>query len=126
MRIFASRLHGECLFDSRETTGECFELFETFGVFLERLTPCTGAGSRNRVGSGDEHRINVVDANVIVVPECGMHDFGAFPVPFEEFGADRGVPSFHFVIGSLADVVQKTAAAGQVAVESELLRRAFR
>src|SRR6516162_5680041 len=65
--------------------------------------------------------VDVVDPNIVVVPQCGVHDFGAFTVALEQFGPDGRVAPFHFMIGRFADVVQKAAAAGEVAIEAQLL-----
>ena len=73
------------------------------------------------VGRGDEHRVGILDDDVVVVAEGGVHDLGLLAVPLEEVGADLGMAPFQLVVGRLADVVQQAAAAGQVAVQADHL-----
>ena len=63
----------------------------------------------------------MVDANVVVMPQRGVDDFGPLAVALEQIGADFGMAAFGLVIGGLADVVQQPAAAGQPAVEPHFL-----
>ncbi len=48
----------------------------------------------------------MIDANVVVVAERGVDDFGAFAVALQQFGADFWMAALGFVVGGFADIVQ--------------------
>lgn len=117
---FAACLDGECVVDAGESAGEAFEFLETPDVFFERFAAGSGASSGDGICGGDEDRIDVFGADIVVVSCCGVDDFGTFAVAFEKFSADGWVPAFHFVIGGFADVVEEATASGECAIKSEL------
>ena len=56
-----------------------------------------------------------------MVAKRRVDNLGRFAISLEQFGADRRVTTFHFMIGRFADVVQESAAACQGSVEPKLL-----
>ena len=56
-----------------------------------------------------------------MVPGGGVDHLGPLAVALQQVGADLGVAAFGLVVGRLADVVQQAAAAGQGAVQADLL-----
>ena len=97
-----------------------FELFHPLDVAFERLAAGPGPGGAAGVGGGDEQRVGVLDAEVVVVAGGGVDHFAALAVALEQVGADLGVAAFGLVVGGLADVVQQAAPPGQHAVHADL------
>ena len=95
-----------------------FELLHPLDVAVERFAAGAGAGGAAGVGRGDEHRVRHVGADVVVMAEGGVDDFGVFAVTLEQVGADLRVAAFGVVVGRFADVVQQAGAAGQVGVHA--------
>ena len=110
---FAAGLNGESLLDAFEAGGDRFQFLHPFDVAFEGFA--AGAGTRGAAGVGgrDQHRVRMIDANIVVVPQRGVDHLGTLAVALQQFGADFGVAAFGLVVGRLADVVQQPAAAGQ-------------
>src|SRR5438552_1407011 len=116
-------LDGIGVFDAGETRGDRLQLLEPFDVLFQRFAAGAGTRGANRIGGGDQHRVDMVDRDVVMVAEDGVQDLLAgFPVALGQLGADLGMAALHFMIGRLADVVQQAATPRQLAVQSELFR----
>ena len=115
---FAAGLDRERLLDALEAGGDRFQLLHPLDVAVERFAAGAGARGAAGVGRGDEHRVRHVGADVVVVAEGGVDDFGAFAVALEQVGADLRMAAFGVVVGRFADVVQQAGAAGQVGVHA--------
>src|SRR6202042_2070584 len=104
----AAGLDRVCLIDAREAQSKRFELFQASDVFLESFAPRTRAAGTDRVGGGNQHCIRRLDAQVIVMPQRRMDHLLRLAVASSQLGSDKGMTTFHLVVGRLADVVQKS------------------
>ena len=101
--------------------GDRLQFFHAFDVAFQRFA--AGAGPRGAAGVGrrHQHRVGVLDAEVVVVADGGVNHLGPLAVALQQIGADLRMPAFGLVVGRLADVVQQAAAPGQRAVQADFV-----
>ena len=66
----AAGLDGIRLLDAGETAGDRLQLFHPFDVAFERFAAGAGPRSAAGVGRGHQHRVGMVDADVVVVAQA--------------------------------------------------------
>ena len=117
----AAGLHRVDLVDAVVAGGDLLEVAQALDVLLERLAAGAGAGAGQRVGGLDDHGLDRLRLDLVVV---GLHRVGdglGLAVAAREVAADERVRALDLVRDGLADVVQQRGAAGGLGRGAELV-----
>src|SRR3954467_4675807 len=93
----AARLHGVDLVDAVVARGDVLEVAQALDVLLERLAASAGARARERVGGLDDHGLDGLGLDLVVV---GLHRVGdrlRLAVAAHEVAADERVRALDLV-----------------------------
>ena len=100
---------------------DLLEVAQPRHVLLERLAARAGARARERVGGLDEHRLDGLRLDLVVVGLDRVRDRLVLAVAAHELAADQGVRALDLVRDRLADVVQQGGAARGLHRRAQLL-----
>src|SRR4051794_497049 len=117
----AAGLHRVDLVDAFMPRGDVLEVAQPLDVLLERLPARAGPGARERVRGLDEHRLDGLRLDLVVVGLHRVRDGLRLPVLAGDVAADERVRAFDLVRDGLADVVQQRGAPGRLRRRAELL-----
>src|SRR3954468_8689045 len=107
----AARLHGVDLVDAVVAGGDVLEVAQALDVLLERLAAGAGARAGERVGGLDDHGLDGLRLDLVVVGLHGVRDRLRLPVAARQVAAHERVGTLDLVRDRLADVVQQRGAA---------------
>ena len=117
----AAGLHRVDLVDAVVARGDLLEVAQALDVLLERLAARAGAGAGQGVGGLDDHGLDRLRLDLVVV---GLHRVGdglGLAVAAREVAADERVRALDLVRDGLADVVQQRRAARGLRARAELV-----
>src|SRR6188472_3559142 len=117
-----TRLQRVRLRHARLRRRDLLECGEPLDVVLETLTPGTGTRRRDRVRRDQEHRLDRLRLNLVVVRLDRVHDPVRFAVAPRQLRGDEGVRAVDLVGHRLADVVQERGTLRSLHTRAELRR----
>ena len=117
----AAGLHGVDLVDAVVAGGDLLEVAQALDVLLERLAAGARAGAGERVGGLDDHGLDGLRLDLVVVGLHRVRDGLGLAVAAGQVAADERVRALDLVADGLADVVQQRGAAGGLGRRAELL-----
>src|SRR5215213_6450891 len=101
--------------------GDVLQRAQALDVGLRRLAPGAGAGRRDRVRGGDEHVLDRLHLDLVVVGAYSAHHIVGLPALLREAAPDEGVGALDLVVYGLADIVEQGGPAGDRDIRPELL-----
>src|SRR3954454_14463263 len=107
----AAGLHRVDLVDAVVAGGDLLEVAQALDVLLERFAAGAGAGAGERVGGLDDHGLDGLGLDLVVVGLHGVRDGLGLAVSPCQVAADERVRALDLVADGLADVVQKRRSA---------------
>jgi len=113
-RMLPPCLHRVDLAHAVLALGDLLEVAQARDIALQRLPPCPGAGSGQRVGGLHDHRLDGARLDLVVVGFDRVRHRLWLLEAAGEAGANLGVGAVHLVAHRLADVVQQRPASGDL------------
>src|SRR3712207_5043276 len=116
-----SGLDGVSLVHTPVAEGDVFQGAQALDVGLRGLAPRAGAGRRDRIGGGDEHVLDRLHLDLVVVGAYRANHVVGLPALLRAAATDQGVGALDFVVYGLTDVVEQGCPAGGLDVRAEFL-----
>src|SRR3954447_14235703 len=117
----AAGLHRVDLVDAVVAGGDLLEVAQALDVLLERFAAGAGTGAGERVGGLDDHGLDGLGLDLVVVGLHGVRDGLGLAVSPRQVAADERVRALDLVADGLADVVQQRRPAGGPRRRAELV-----